>query len=131
MAAFIDGEGCIRAKARTGRAAFPYLHVTNTDARLMNWLLDTFGGTVSTHRPANGRYRTRYDWQAKQSSLREILTQCLPFLLLKREQAEVALALLSFVRYRGHVRVRTDETRQREDLKAQLHVLNAKGPKIA
>lgn len=98
IAGIVDGEGTIHF-AKTGR----YIRVTvaNTDFGLLAWLTSTCGGTVQrNHAPAlktNGiEYRKLCgtwvvgSWQ----SVRELLTQIAPFMLVKKEKAERALELI-------------------------------------
>lgn len=105
--------------------------VTNTDPRLIQWLQGRFGGSVSVHHRVG--VKTRYNWQARNRDLVTLLTGCGPFLLIKREQADVALALIAMVRPRGQgersangrrLPLPQDEVEQREALRAQMRVLN-------
>ena len=64
--------------------------ITNTDPRLMVWCKDTFGGfVVSSDRGKNKRY---YKWCAHSKACAELLTNCLPYFIIKRAQAEIAIA---------------------------------------
>jgi len=105
MAAFLDGEGCIRIEkvepTNRKNALSPFhnliLVMGNTDPRLPLWCKKKFGGNLY-HRESskrNSRHRDAYVWHAGSNRAECILRGCLPYFLLKREQAEVALAFFS------------------------------------
>jgi hypothetical protein len=154
LSAFIDGEGCVTLKRRKARARTTtfwgskpslclLLQVTNTDPRLVEWLAATFGGRVGYFESKDARYKGRYDWQVTSSQAEAMLTMCLPYLLLKKEQAEIGLAFQKTVGRRGRVRgdghgrlvsgqacgLNDAVAAQREEFKARLTLLNKKGPK--
>lgn len=101
LAAYIDGEGCIRiagvkgATPRSRRVLYVEVTVSNTDARLTAWLKNTFGGSVHVN---NRRLGNEHKWApatawvvgSKHASI--LLENALPFFIIKREQADVALA---------------------------------------
>jgi len=102
LAAYIDGEGCISLAPRQtpkGKSLTFYgkVVVTNTDIRLANWCLKNFGMKffVKGHGWAGERgqsWKDCYFAQACSYKAAWILRNCLPWFLLKREQAEVVLA---------------------------------------
>lgn len=102
LAAYIDGEGCISIKMNRGgvarRQKRPALYVsvciTNTDPRLTNWLAITFGGSSHTEdrRDLNPNWSKCSRWDIASAHARWILQGCLPFFVLKKDQAEIALA---------------------------------------
>lgn len=137
MSAFIDGEGSIlinpvSGTAKSGRKTESWylkISISNTDVRLMKWLQDRFGGSV------------HFSWQTKKSkkcfhwytpSFRAawILHNCLQFLVIKRQQAEIAITLQetmgSYKRGKG-ITVPTEVTEKRRDLKDKLLILKKKG----
>lgn len=92
LAALIDGEGCISASPhRNGRNYNVRLSIVNTDRRCLDWCVHTFDtGTVLIRN--RKLQKICYKWQvANVHKLAVILTQCLPFFTIKREQAELAL----------------------------------------
>jgi hypothetical protein len=96
LAAYIDGEGCIRiASMKTKHAPRPYLYldirISNTSKVLMIWLKDTFGGKIYEFKHKNERWATSHQWMVACLYAGEILKGCLPHFVLKRDQAEVAL----------------------------------------
>jgi hypothetical protein len=132
LAAFIDGEGSIRVNIQcvknTGtKARFPIyalnVNVCNTDVRLMVWLSGLFGGTVETKKNGGGRRRTLYVWRVLAAEHKRIIEGCMPYLVLKREQADLALSLLALVDKKR--RPRTPEKIQLQDgISRKLNHLN-------
>jgi hypothetical protein len=97
LAMAIDGEGAIYIKpvyAKSGMYSQLCVSVSNCDPRLIMWCKDTFGfGAVhrNKHR-SRGQQHDAYSWRVYSATAELILTQCLPYFIIKREQAEVALA---------------------------------------
>lgn len=99
MAAFIDGEGCIGilqhrqpTKRRPGGQMLLKVDTTNTDPRLAEWCKEKFGGITTIATSKNPKHRSVYRWFAHGEHAATILELCLPFFLLKREQAEIGLS---------------------------------------
>lgn len=94
MAAFIDGEGCIRIankpckQNQTRRRTMLLIAITQVNPRLMNWLKETFSGTVSVRKTPV----VNYQWTVQSRHAEWILENCLPFFVVKREQAEIGIA---------------------------------------
>lgn len=97
-AGFIDGEGCIqyRVRQRTrGRHEYSLsLYVGQVDPRPLRRLQALFGGSVGLKDPAKGESRRPiYYWRVVYATADAALRQLLPYLSVKREQAELALQL--------------------------------------
>jgi hypothetical protein len=137
LAAFIDGEGCITitsapARGRATCAQYNILvTVTNTSPRLFEWLCGTFGGKAI---PANANWKkpnTRPVWRWLINELQgvEILKGCLPFFIIKKEQAETALFFRKEKESRfeklGTRQVTADEIEQRLALQKKMKSLNS------
>lgn len=143
MAAFIDGEGTILINPRRGRqtqydslAATFYLKVSisNTDLNLMDWLKLTFGGNY--HFKDNQRYyrdrnvKDAYAWSVSSSQAAWILYNCLPYFIIKYEQASIGIQLQeSMGRFtRGPGKSLPPEiVEERRNLKKNLLILKARG----
>lgn len=100
LAAYIDGEGCISIKAVKGynaaaRRVF-YIDVTvaNTDFRLTAWLQRTFGGSSRASKPGSRPkgHAPVAQWNVASRHAANLIQYCLPYFIIKREQADVALA---------------------------------------
>ena len=111
LAAYIDGEGCISLlygnfRNRSGTSK-KYLAVrvaiANTDARLLIWLRETFGGCIqcceSNRRSRTGR--VVFTWTQGSAKAIRLLTECLPYFVIKKDQAELAIAFHELMPRRG------------------------------
>jgi hypothetical protein len=146
MASYIDGEGSVLINPRAGRrnsgeyttlASTFYLKLTvaNTDVRLMVWLKERFGGTykdANTEKYYEGKnWKRAYHWSASSQQAAWILHNCLPYFVMKREQAEIGIALQDsmkrFVRGTGSKVLPEEIVSERRELKRRLLVLKAKG----
>ena len=99
LAAYIDGEGCISIKSVRGyddlsrRVMYVDITVANTDPRLPQWAQSVFGGSVALKkRAASSRCSDCFHWNVASRWATSIVQGCLPYFIIKREQAEVALA---------------------------------------
>lgn len=104
LAAYIDGEGHIALnenKMGNGKH-YAYLRVivTNTDPRLIVWCQRLFGGGVLRGKQQpNAKWKRCFKWTATCRHAEAVLRGCLPYFVLKRDQAELGLAFQETVRY--------------------------------
>ena len=92
-AGIVDGEGTI--KLRTNKSYYEVeVFVTNTNEWLIQWLKMQFGGRIylmkDSSRKPNARDGFRWRLISRQAS--EFLKLILPYLQIKRPQAELAIA---------------------------------------
>jgi hypothetical protein len=102
LAAYIDGEGCIdlhlhrQFREHLNRVyERRYLRITmvNTDPRLSAWLKATFGGCdYKEVERKNKNWSRQWAWYVQAAKAADCLRNCLPYFVMKRDQAEVALA---------------------------------------
>lgn len=131
MAAFVDGEGCIGI---SGKSMTVRLAVTNTDFRLMTWILERFGGTVYTmsdrHRVEKGN-KVCYRWQISSMAAAEVIAIIRPYLIMKYDRADVAIEFQAFATAsRGGQKpsaLRDIRNQAKLDLKQEMHRLNKVG----
>lgn len=124
---------------RADRNWRPVVSVYNTDRRLMEALRErTGGGVVYTHQrqPQENHKKTAYSWRMRISEIRAWLPELLPWLVCKREQAELLLEALdlkaSLTPAKGlpmaQTVARRDEVRARiADIAGSISHLNRKG----
>lgn len=140
LAAYIDGEGCIQLNRgkQSSKKAKPHWRptyitqvvVTNTDPRLVVWCRDNFGGFIVRYVQGS---RPCFKWYCHTKACVEVLTNCLPYFIIKRRQAEIAIAFRSTYskEYIGRGRKVPDEViAQRESLMAELGVERAERPEF-
>jgi hypothetical protein len=141
MAAYIDGEGSIlintrKSTAHATDASGFYLRVTvtNTDVRLMAWLMETFGGSFHDNNPEKyyegKNWKKAYWWGASSQKGAWILFNCLPYFIIKRDQAELGIQLQESLNEIGRMRHKclpTEVVEYRRQIKKKLLVFKAKG----
>jgi hypothetical protein len=137
LAAFLDGEGHLRIhehytkharKHNWGPTLYVYVTIDNTDARLVNWLKSTFGGCVNIVRTGkiSDPWKTCFKWTVASRYAAMLLERCLPYFIIKREQAEIALAFQRTIGKQGK-RVSAEIKAGRYALKTQLSALTKRG----
>jgi len=96
------------------------IQVKNTDLRLMRWLKSMFGGEYYLDKATQANHKDGHVWHHAAESKQEFLLAILPYLIIKREQAIVALEFL-----RIGAQVRCPEKRQA--LYEKIVALNQRG----
>ena len=98
LAAFVDGEGTItidKTKKRAGRYAYTQrLQIANTDVRLIDWLVENFGGSYpKPYKDKNETHKDHYNWKIFSVNSYKLIKIMRPYLILKGEQADNAMEL--------------------------------------
>ena len=102
LAGIVDGEGSLyignfSCNPKTGKPYYQTcMQVTNTDEKLIDWLIHTFGGlkskrTAKQH-PVNSR-KQAYVWTATGDRLTHLCNLILPFLICKKRQCEILIEM--------------------------------------
>ena len=100
------------------------INVASTDLGVMNYLKESFGGTISTH-PSKGNCKVWYQWGICSGEAANILEMLLPYMKIKRERALLGLEWQATVRKNGQYS--SDELEWREFYHSTLRELNRKG----
>lgn len=98
FAGLFDGEGCVSINKTKGTKDKPYsrpgfqlrISITNTNIEVLNKLQNTYGGNIYKRERKNAR--TYYDWVAASNQCLEPLKRWIPFLIIKKKQAEIAVS---------------------------------------
>jgi hypothetical protein len=107
----------------TGIGFHVKVSVKNTDIRLMKWLQSRFGGEYyGSDNAKNPTWKTSFVWHHAAKSKEEFILAILPYLIIKREQALVALDFLRL----GSVRV----PEKRQALYEKIVALNQRGKPV-
>jgi len=133
LSGILDGEGWFSIQ-RTRRTTnelnvsyMPVIGVANTNIKLMNWLVEKFGGKIITlkYNPKGFGIKQRYEWRLNSTETRKLMPQVIPFLLLKKEQAKLLLKIgnLHSTNFRGRG-VPEKIKFKREELYLKLRKLN-------
>jgi hypothetical protein len=119
LAGLFDGEGSVYIFLRDKENHFTTLSaaISNTSLTLMRWLIKNFGGRFSmSASKAQVGYKPQYKWEPKgKTNKKELLLGMLPHLVIKREQAILALEYLS---------IEGPDVEQKEKLRQKMCSLN-------
>ena len=129
-AGIIDGEGTVLlAKNKANKTWTLRVVVGNTDPRMIAALHDLFGGGVSFTAARKGNWRPVWRWYVYHKKAEACLERVLPWLRVKRDQAELGLQARRLVRprrgRRGNFRDPGVEARTL-DIAAQMRDLRTK-----
>jgi hypothetical protein len=102
MAGIMDGEGTFYIGNYSGNRKNGDKHfqtviaVATTDKSLMDWLVNVFGGSFRAYTPKQMAKNCRkqvYRWQATSNRLLHICQIILPYLVIKKRQAEIMIEI--------------------------------------
>lgn len=145
LAGFIDGEGTItitRSWSKKSKCDFyrVYLTVANTNKEIIDWLYKSYGGWIRTNYQEHERWKTIYRWHIyRQNDLESFLKSILPYLRLKKRQAEIVLIFMklfdksysTFTRNaKGQIQnhsINKDIVQKRKELYSEIKQLNVRG----
>jgi hypothetical protein len=86
----------------------------------MKWLISNFGGVYHCKVEATDKHKAAYEWRPKgENNTKRTLLAVLPYLVIKREQAILALKYIDLPR---------NCPKEREPLYQRMRELNHKGP---
>lgn len=102
LAGIIDGEGSIyignfSSNPKTGTLHYQTnIEVTNTDEKLISWLIEKFGGRMNKYTakqtPKNSR-KAVFRWIASGETLTYLCQILLPYLIIKKRQCEIMIEM--------------------------------------
>jgi hypothetical protein len=128
MAGFFDGEGSVmlfRRRPRLGRAHPTYgviVGVTQNDRSVLDWACSIWGGQVFIAHYSNTSWGggVNHRWNLSHRSAERFLADVLPYLRIKRPQAEIAMKFFALP-LRHHRSPDYLETIQQQDALWQAH----------
>jgi len=100
LAGILDGEGsfligCYTKNPKTGTPHFhTMIQVSSTDAILIDWLVENFGGRkayyTAKQTPKNSR-RAVFRWTIHSDRVKHICETTMPYLVIKKNQAQIMI----------------------------------------
>lgn len=96
LAGMIDGDGyiTIQRSTRGGKDYFgAQVGIAGTRRDPHDLAASLFGGKVSCYQPANPKHRPQFQWQRMGKAAVPVIEGVLPYLLIKKEHALLALEL--------------------------------------
>lgn len=129
-AGVIDCDGsiwiCRSSRGRQRATHSVRVNVTNTRPELIDWFSHYLvGSSAGQSYTKNSRAKSVSRWQATSLNAKHVLEQVLPFLVLKREQALVALEFCSTLEVGG--KLPDGLFSLREELYQKMRKLNKRG----
>jgi hypothetical protein len=125
IAGLLDGEGHITIQTSySGQKCMPIrIGISNNNLDLLSWVKERFGGTFMQRRDKCNTLK----WGDKKSA-ENLLKAVLPYLILKKRQAEIMLAYLESVGEQGERNARSWEERLalKEELDSERARCNGK-----
>lgn len=127
LAGFVDGEGSIGI---TGRPRV-VLAIYNSNSDVLEWIKANFGGLIYWTDSRNPKWKPSGRIVFQDQAAISLLKELLPFLIVKRQQAELVCQFdatripLSAGRRLG---VPKNIAKKREELKIAVKALNRRGP---
>lgn len=102
-----------------------HVNVASCDRVVLEWLIATTGcGGITAKRPTDpSRHRVGYHWNLTPQASRSLLEAIKPYLVIKREQAELAI---EFQRRRESG---DPDTGWQDDARQRMAFLNRRGPR--
>jgi hypothetical protein len=130
LAGLFDGEGSVNIFKQPSRkdmkssAYFVEISIGNTHKGVLKWVLEHFGGrlTHNAERYTKRNQRT-WRWRASSHEAYEILIAMRPYLIVKQEQAQVAIEFREHqvaFKAHGHNPITTEEEAWRENQRMKL-----------
>ena len=94
LAMCVDTDGFINIQSSEGHGCTQHFGVVNTNTKLMEWLVNNFGGKMPNPRITdNPKWKNGYRWSLSGSNSYKLLKKIRQYLLLKGEQADCAIEL--------------------------------------
>ncbi len=92
FAGFIDGEGCVSFAWRK-KYITPIIQITNTDYSVLVDFFNVYGGSVRSRNEIRPNRKDCYAWVVCGQKALKVVTDVLPYLRIKKPQAELLLSL--------------------------------------
>lgn len=131
LAGIIDGEGSISIEiqnANTVSRKTDYysirLVVINTCKPLLDWIVDNFGGKISTRKSYINRKQC-YNWTLLSHKASDLLKRCIPYMIVKKQRAQIIVDFMKTKEVGWYVSEEVQNIRR--DLYAQMKSLNKLG----
>jgi len=133
VAGFLDGEGScyvVREKREGNLSGFRYsshMEMTNTNLAVLSWIKGALGmGKITKERRKEG-HKPVYVLRFLPDEQRTLLPKLLPYLIVKRRQAELLLQLLDLNDRNNDYRYSRNRDELKHEIWMQIRQLNKRG----
>jgi len=131
VAGVLDCDGAIWISCEKTKSRPRYMlrtAVSNTRKGLPDFFVEHFGGTCRSYEKRSDKWKNEYRWAAASLPAAEVISLALPYLVIKRRQAILALEFASTI-VPGQHRLPESWHEMRERLYHQMLELNKRGLK--
>lgn len=133
-AGMIDGEGSIQANTKKVRGAISRywclsVHVTSCYYPAIEWLRDQWDiGTITEYQGRDGRQKA-YVWRVYSKNVERLLLRVLPYLIIKRELADLALEFRQYIQINHgkglpRIRITPEIAAKRQSIGEKMRIIN-------
>lgn len=130
VAGVLDCDGAIWISADKSKKSPRYMmrvSVSNTRRGLLDFFAEHFGGRVNRYSKHSDKWKDEYRWGVNGLPAAEILYACLPYLVIKRPQAMLAVEFASTIQPKQN-RIPESFRQIRERIYNEMLELNKRGP---
>jgi hypothetical protein len=125
VAGLFDGEGFARIfkKVRQGHVGYyPAVGIGMTHYPVIKMLYDEFGGHLNENRHdlRNPKYRIQFCWGIHNQGVAPFLRRILPYVIVKREEVELVLALRDHIDQNPYHHKGRDVGNNRKDIRDEI-----------
>lgn len=136
VAGLIDGEGCITIPGRGENGPLSVridVGMSDSAQPLLKSLACRYGGKVRFSRAPSRKWKGAHAWGVFGKSAAELLRRILPYMMLKRDQAQMAIRLQDIIdglsrRPNGSAEWTTEARGRGKAIRRAIQQLNRKGP---
>lgn len=124
LAGFFDGEGCVLIYHRRDQIGHELIvNVSQTTREPLARFQRAFGGSIGVSRRKSEHHRQTYAWRASSRAARLCLNALRPYMTVKAEQVDVALAPELMWGSPPHLRLPEGVSAKRDEAKYHLQML--------
>lgn len=125
LAGFFDGEGSVYLVHEHTDNYQLFISVSSIDKWILEWFVLAFGGKVNRQYRAKGNRKESWQWRMVDCKAEVVLRALLPYLKLKKPQAELALEFREVRLYhKGQNTINEAELILRESYRQKIKALN-------
>ena len=130
LAGIVDGEGYIFIVfSKSTQNYLCGVYIKNTDKELLDLFAKYFGGNVTFHKRSKPNHKDTYQWVCFGNKAAKLCKQILPYLIIKRKQAELLLKFSKTLKknLKDNYKLSKDTENKRKMLIKKIKTLNKRG----
>lgn len=127
-AGFFDGEGCVNCSSSRNNS-FVRILVVNTNIDVLKAFQAVWGGDINANYKSKAHWKQAYTWRLQHQAATDFLKEIKPFLIVKKQQAELAIKFNELRPGKGN-KWAEEAKMQAEELFKTIKQCNKKGIEI-